>query len=437
MAQVVILGAGLTGLSAAYTLEKNNIHDYLLFEKDKVIGGLCKTERRNGFIFDYTGHFLHATDPAVLVFLEETIGKDSLAAIARQSAIYSEGLYTAYPYQSNLYGLSTKTVADCMEGFVLKKAPKNLPKDSFASWVLRYFGQGFADHFFFPYQEKLLCHPVTTITSSWTGRFVPSTSLEQIIEGALKPSDKAIGYNAHFHYPKAGGIDHLINAIAKKLHQQAITEYETERIDLKKRIVYFTNGHQESFEYLISTMPLNQLLSQIEGNRNRYKQAASHLQCNYLLNINVCIKRPHIISHHWIYFPESKYQFFRIGVPHLLTPAMAKNGHSSLAIEIAYRNRPASIQEAIDRSYVHLAEIFGITKDEVIDEVILHLPYAYVLYDHWRDTHLQPLIESLYNKQIFSTGRYGGWKYASMQEAILDGQQAASSIINCQKRSLI
>jgi UDP-galactopyranose mutase len=56
---IAILGAGLAGLSTGYYLEKAGRKDYAIFEKYKVVGGTCRSEKVDGFTFDYTGHFLH------------------------------------------------------------------------------------------------------------------------------------------------------------------------------------------------------------------------------------------------------------------------------------------------------------------------------------------------------------------------------------------
>lgn len=431
MAQIAIIGAGLTGLATAYFLEQNGIQDYAIFEQETTCGGLCRTVRNDGFTFDYTGHFLHCTDPEALSFLAKTIGNKSLERITRDSAIFSQNTFTAYPYQSNLYGLPTKTIAECIEGFVRKKRPTSMPRDSFAYWVLKNFGTGFAKHFFYPYQEKLLCHPVHTITKTWVNNFVPDTSLEKIIEGTIQVPQRTIGYNAHFYYPRTGGIDHLINSITPIISRPIALNHKAENIDARKRTIYFENGAQEQFEYLVSTMPLDHLLTSL--NQPRYSRVADHLHCNYLLNINIGISRPSIVPHHWVYYPEKQYPFFRIGLPHLLTPTMAPAHHSSIAIEIAFRNKPRALRPIVVKTYEHMKKLFGVDKREIVHECILELPHAYVLYDRWRDHNLASILKDLASQHIYSTGRYGGWKYSSMQEAILDGMNTAYQIIKLQQ----
>lgn len=63
MAEVVIIGAGLTGISTAYHFEHYGFDDYILFEKESMPGGLCRSIMQDGFTFDYTGHLLHINNP--------------------------------------------------------------------------------------------------------------------------------------------------------------------------------------------------------------------------------------------------------------------------------------------------------------------------------------------------------------------------------------
>ena len=51
----LIIGAGITGLSFARKAKE----DYLILEKEKNIGGYCRTIKKDGFIWDYAGHFYH------------------------------------------------------------------------------------------------------------------------------------------------------------------------------------------------------------------------------------------------------------------------------------------------------------------------------------------------------------------------------------------
>ncbi len=113
---VAVLGAGLTGMSAALSLEGSNT-GCRLFEKQAFAGGHVTTSWESGYGFDRTGHLLHLRDPAVKRDVLEWIG-DDYEIIQRRSVIFSHGVYTRYPFQANTYGLPPEIANECLLGFM-------------------------------------------------------------------------------------------------------------------------------------------------------------------------------------------------------------------------------------------------------------------------------------------------------------------------------
>lgn len=430
MARIVIIGAGLTGLSAAYHLEKQGYFDYALFEKEPIPGGLCRSVVQDGFTFDYTGHLLHINDDYFRSFIEKIIGFEQFNVIQRKSFIYSQETFTKFPYQINLYGLPADTIAECIEGYVLRNKTDKNPK-TFVDWTLSNFGAGFAKHFFFPYQGKIFAYDIEKLTASWTGRFVPQTSLKQIIQGATQNLDEPIGYNAQFFYPKNGGIMAWVHKIAQQLIKPLHTEFCVKQIDLKKKVIHFTNGHIEPYDSLINTMPLDTFLRLSHSTiTSKLKQAVNYLKCNSVVNFNLGINKPNISDKHWVYFPETKYPFYRIGFSHNFATSMAPAGCSSLYGEFAHFNKsPEWIEQTLAISLAQTKQWLGIDDADIITQKILHISHAYVIYDAWRDENLPKLLTQLNELGVHSIGRYGAWKYASMQEAVLDGKSTAETLI--------
>lgn len=430
MARIVIIGAGLTGISAAYHLEQSGFFDYVLFEKEAMHGGLCRSIVEDGFTFDYTGHLLHASDAYFYELIQKIVGLDAMNVIDRRSFIFSHGVYTKYPFQINLHGLPIEVIVECITQFV-QKQPNPHPH-SFADWVAANFGNGIGKHFFFPFQEKIFAYDINKITASWTGRFVPSTSLEQMLYGSLaNQASDSIGYNARFLYPKKGGIFSWIGTFAQHVQQPIHTNHCVKTIDMRRKTVTFTNGHSEPYEFLISTMPLDILLTYVhEKPHTSLKSALTHLKCNRVINFNIGINRPDISDKHWIYFPEKKYPFYRIGFWHNFSEHMVPPGHSSLYGEFAYLHKSDEwVATTLHQSLNAVKTLFSIAQEDIVLEKIITIPHAYVIYDHWREKHLPALLDHLAQEHIYSVGRYGAWKYASMQEAVLDGKQIAHDII--------
>lgn len=435
MAEVVILGAGPTGLSAAYHLEQNGFSNYKLFEKEQNTGGLCRSVTQDGFTFDYTGHLLHTSDLYFKNFIE-SLGLDNFNVINRKSFVYSQNIYTRYPYQINLYGLPAQTIVDCIEGFVKRncksKGARPAKPKFFYDWVLQNFGTGFGKHFFFPYQSKIFSYDIKKLSASWTGRFVPNTSLQELISGAIKDRpDDMIGYNAQFFYPKTGGIQFWVDKLAKKINNKICTNFSVESVDVVNKIVKFSNGHQEPFKFLITTIPLDYLLNNIKepANSTLYK-ASPNLVCNSVINFNLGINRPNLTDKHWVYFPEKKYPHYRLGFPHNFSNKMAPDGCSSIYGEFSYINKSSnSIDTLLKKAIKSTQELFHINNSEIVTKKIIKIQHAYVIYNNWRDNNVLKILKQLEQNQIYSVGRYGQWKYSSMQEAVLDGKQIAESLI--------
>lgn len=430
MARVVIIGAGLTGLSTAYHFEQLGFSDFKIFEKERTVGGLCRSVEQDGFTFDYTGHLLHSSDPYFSNFLKDVVGLQSFNSIDRRSFIYSHDTYTHYPFQSNLYGLPIEVITECIEGFVLRPKKEKNTK-SFYDWALQKFGTGFVKHFFVPYQEKIFAHDIKKISASWTNRFVPDTFLQAIIQGAIAPPLKSVeGYNGTFLYPKNGGINYWINKLAEKISAPIKTNYCVESIDSKNKVVTFTNGDFEKYETLITTMPLDTLLSMTkEASSSSLKKAVPKLLCNSVANFNLGIQSTDISDKHWIYLPESKFPHYRMGFYHNFAASMVPQGCSSMYGEYAYLNKTpdqvhATVRDAIKSSQ----QLLNISDAQVITERTMHISHAYVIYDFWREKKLPLLHTALESKNVYSIGRYGAWKYSSMQEAVLDGKTMAETI---------
>lgn len=428
---IVILGAGPTGLSAAYHLEQAGYTDYQLFEKESSTGGLCRSVTQDGFTFDYTGHLLHINDPYVSNFISQLVGFKHFHQINRRSYIYSHGVYTHYPFQVNLYGLPTQVIVECITGFINRPHPRTKPR-SFYQWALRTFGQGIARHFFFPYQQKIFAYDIKKLSASWTGRFVPSTSLTQMLKGALQPPDNndSIGYNAQFLYPQQGGIAYWVDKVAQHLQKPIQPMHEVTIIDIAQKQVTFANGNQVGYNTLITTMPLDRLLQALkEPPRLHLKHASRYLLCNSVLNFNLGINDAQLSDKHWIYFPEKQFPFYRLGFPHNFAPASTPAGCSSLYGEISYLPPKGLSKKTIHTALQHTKQLLAIQEADIRTQLLITIPHAYVIYNQWRDRNLAHLLRRLAEHDIYSIGRYGAWKYASMQEAILDGKAIVEQLV--------
>jgi UDP-galactopyranose mutase len=426
--KIIILGAGFAGLSTAYYLQKSGIKCEV-FEKEERVGGVCRTEISRGFTFDHCGHLLHFRNQDIKKLIRSLVSK-KLVKHTRQSWIYSKGVYTRYPFQSNLYGLPEEVIEECLLGFV--EARKKMKSGSkrrirnFEEWVYSHFGKGIAKHFMIPYNQKLWTVPLREPTTHWMGRFIPRVSLKDIIHGATTDSKTLLGYNITFDYPRKGGIESVAEALASRV-EGVETQKAAMNISISRRNIQFTGEPKREFDFLISTIPLPELIRMMHGVPERIKRANEKLLHTSILNLCFGIDQPKVSDKHWVYIPEGKFLFYRVGFPSNFSPESTPKGMSSVTVEIAYRGKKPG--NAVDRSVKGLREMGLIKKgNRIVFQQVIPIPYAYVIYDRNYKKSLDIIHNFLSEKGIYSIGRFGGWQYTSIEDVILEGKKTADKI---------
>mgnify|MGYP001092778509 CR=1 FL=1 len=134
-----------------------------------------------------------------------------------------------------------------------------------------------------PYNKKLWTVHPREMTAEWLGKYVPKPDLDEIIDGALRISEKNWGYNCYFYYPKFGGIYSVIQGFLKHINEDAIyCNKKVIRINLMKKKIFYEDGTSDSYEHLISTIPLNNLIGIIKDIPINIKMLTSKLRFNCL-----------------------------------------------------------------------------------------------------------------------------------------------------------
>lgn len=441
-APTVILGAGLAGLSAAYHAGKAR-RPYLLFEAQDRPGGLVRSERVNGYSFDYTGHLLHMREPRTQALVLDELGlREAVAPVQRDSWVYFRGRYTRAPFQANLFGLPPAVLRECLEGALRAqgalapaagKAPRRRKAGggafrSFEDWNLNYFGEGIYRHFMEPYNSKLWgVHP-SVMSTEFMGRFVPKPSLAQMFEGALFDVGKPLGYNANFIYPKRVGIELLSRAFARRVAVRNRTR--SVAVDPRRRSVTLSDGRTVAYGRLVSTLPLTRLVAQVKGAPAAVRRAAARLRASSVLNVNLGIAGRDVSTKQWIYVPEPRLPFYRVGFYHNFSKALAPRGGSSVYAEMSYSDeRPLDKAAAPARVKAGLRSM-GILRpgDRIAAQWVADIADAYVVYDAHRGASVAVIQAWLREQGIVSTGRWGNWEYAAMEDAIWQGAAAVKDL---------
>jgi protoporphyrinogen oxidase len=437
---VLILGAGLAGLSAALHARGA----YRLVERTDRPGGLCKTEARDGFSFDATGHWLHLRDPDMRRLAEEVL-PGGWATVTRRAAIWSHGRFTRYPYQVNTHGLPPEVIAENVLGFIeaqlgeggrelREREPRN-----FAEFILRHLGEGFARNFMFPYNAKLWTVHPREMSTAWMGRFVPRPTIEEVVRGALGLEGDAAGYNASFLYPRQGGIEAFVRALAARLSRPAECGVEPVAIDPARRTCRLSTGEEVSWRRIVSTIALPETARLCAGAPPAVLEAAAALRATTVTYVNVAardvgvdpsararsVARRRVPRFHWVYLPEERYAPYRIGSASAAVPALAPPGSRSYYVEFSAKDPldPAQAQRAARAALLDLG--FLREEGDILFMETRVIPHAYVIYDASYGPARQEIVTWLEERDILVAGRYGRWEYSSMEDALLAGRECA------------
>lgn len=448
---VLILGAGLAGLSAAYHLDGR---DRLVLERESEVGGLCRSIREHGFTFDYTGHLLHLRDADVRAWVLDLL-PGGWTHLHRSAWIHSHDVLTPYPFQANTAGLPLDVRLECLRGFIdtlrapsaaALPVPPAVPLDpalpflrvappagtdepTFLDWIHAQFGRGFARHFFVPYNGKMWRRSLDGITGDWVSWSIPRPELRDVLRGAITTNEKAFGYNPDFLYPTEGGIDHLPRSIARTLPSDVVrTNASVVELHAGTRRVTLEDGSHEIGASVLSSLPLDVLCALTVDLPADLRADARRLSCVGIRAVNLGVRGA--AAHpgaQWVYVPEPEVPFHRIGLPAALTPAMAPAGHHALVAEIAYVPHDDPGRDAHVQQTVAALQRMGFlaSAGDVVHTRVVDIPRAYVVFDRARREVLPRLVRFFLDRGIVPMGRYGAWDYLAMEDSLVHGRQVA------------
>lgn len=450
----LILGGGITGLSVGWKLEERKL-PYLIIEKETMPGGLCRSvhlevKGRGFFHFDLAGHVLHLRHPEIKSRLAPFL--KTCQEHQRRAWIYLADRLIPYPFQAHIAALPPRVAEECLIGFAKAWAHSPLPRrpgaevdtqagahppeegppastTAFLSWSSRTFGEGITKYFMKPYNEKLWTVPLAQLTCDWMGRFVPRPSIEEIVQGFVSPQELAMGYNPTFSYPREGGIEGLVKWLRGRLVPRHLrTGVEVIQVEVERREVVLASGERQPYRTLYSTLPLPELIQRLSHAPAAVRRAGDQLKSNSVMVLYLALDHPVPADRHWVYVPEKKFPFYRVGFPSNLSPRNAPKGCGSLLVERAVSQGEPVDGESWSRQVIQYLVSVGWLPSEgsVLKSQVVRLPHAYIIYDRRRSAALKVIRAYLESRGIVSLGRYGAWEYCSIEDNILSGLSAAS-----------
>jgi protoporphyrinogen oxidase len=417
----LIVGAGMSGLATAAALGPGE--SYLVLEADDELGGYCKTVKKDGFVWDYSGHFFHFKHPEIEAYLRERMPGQNIVTVEKKSFIAYAGGRVDFPFQKNIHQLPKADFVDCLVDLYFARAPKELlgkyahlapraDRGSFKDMLYARFGRSIAEKFLVPYNEKLYACDLSTLDEDAMGRFFPHADLTEIVAN-MRTSDNH-SYNATFTYPEGGAIEY-VNAIARDVDPAKIALRERlVAIDLGRRVAR-TSSREIAFDTLVSSIPLHKLVA-LAG----VPHEPETYSWNKVFVFNLGFDRKGPDDVHWMYFPSRETSFYRIG----FYDNIFGTDRMSLYVELGYAKDaevPAP-EVLLPRVLADLEREGVVTGQKLVAEHHVLMDPAYVHITQKSNHEVTRVREVLAKGGVHTIGRYGGWTYCSIEDNIVEAR---------------
>lgn len=417
---IIIIGAGLAGLAAAWKLkEKAEV-----FEASDSVGGVARTYKYKGFSYDLGPHVLYFRNLKTQRWVEEIL-EGRWRRQARRARIVIDGEKVDYPIQEGFLQsdrLKRRFLPDLLKATQCKEG-------NFKEIASNLYGKALAQSFFIPYNTKLWRYPLEEMDKEWAQRFLPCfprDDLGRLAKGETLPR----GPNAYFFYPEKSGVGTLSQALGKGLRNRIHLSTKVTSINTREGWVQTNGGTRHHYSYLISTIPLPELLRASVDLLEPAGVLAEELKSTGMVFVHLSLAHPLNDDSHWVYFSDPEICFHRISIPRNYSDAMTPPDRGSIVAEVSFpSDKDPDIQTIVEKvkgDAVRSGIVEKLTDITSHDAQVLR--YAYVFPTMKGEKAREELRWILKHRGILLAGRYGVWEYANMERALEQGIKAAEAL---------
>ena len=441
--KIIVLGAGITGLSTAWRLSGQGFEVTVLDCSDKT-GGLCSSFKYDGFLLDYGPHKIYTQLPQVLNEIKKLLG-EAIYSHRKKSSIYLQDKFFSYPFKMTelVFGLKPSTAINCIVDYLahsLKKICGKKKIRSYEDYVIDKFGRKLYSLVFEPLATKIWGEPKSTSYKLAQMR-IPMPNLVQLMLGLLFGKNKnASGIDAKtFYYPKNG-----IKKLPEKMRDEILRNNGTillnsnpvsiiwnkNRID---SIILTEKGieREERLDCLISTIPINRAVQLFNPKlAEDAVEAARQLKFRGLVLIYIILNKSRLLKEHWVFFPESRFLFNRLFEQKTFNEDMGPKDKTVICLDLTYNKggliEQMSEKELCQKAIRQLEEIGLISSQDVLESFAFKKEDIYPVYDLNYEKNLNALLEMEFCiKNFFFLGRLGLFNYNNMDHCIDMGIKVA------------
>jgi protoporphyrinogen oxidase len=425
--ETIIIGAGITGLSAGLELQEKA----MIFEKESVPGGLARSKNFGGYWFDKSVHFLMLNDENIHSKLMPLFGKYLKHFPLVVWVNTSEGI-VRYPFQLNIGGLNKLAKAQCLDDFKEVYYLENKDKSNYKTFLENTFGKKMCELFFIPYNEKCWKFPLDKIVAPGQIWNIQQPTMSEVIEGYTSPNITRGRFNTNGFYPRpekgypVRGIGLITKILAENVSNLNLVS-EVIKIDPMNRLVFVNHlGFINAYKYknCLSTIPLPRLMEVCMDVPHLLMRKVKKLRWTTMLSLAFAIKGERLKNTgHYHYYADPKIPFNKLVFTTEFDPYGSPDDGYGLLVEYKHPNdtpyNESEILKSIEKSLVEVGAIKDIK--QIVAKYIWEIDPAYVIFTKETKNTVGSCHDFLNLYGITSLGRYGNWEYSSMMENIKDG----------------
>lgn len=442
--EILIIGAGPAGLTAAWEAEKHGVKT-LILESDKEVGGISRTVERNGWKFDIGGHRFFTKVNEVYEIWDEILEKEDFLLRPRMSRIYYKNKFYDYPLKASnaLFNLGIFEAIRCVLSYFYVRINPPKDQDNFENWVAARFGWRLYNIFFKTYTEKVWGVDAKTIGSDWASQRIKNLSLMKAILNAFqinKSGEIITTLIDEFKYPKYGPGMMWETAYKKLLEKEHKIFLNSRVIEITKDSDFYlvtTNDNKKyKARHILSSMPLAHLPKTIKPNVSPDTlSAGTNLKFRDFLSVALVIDEENAFPDNWIYIHEPGVKVGRVQNYGSWSPYMVKEGKTCLGLEY-FVNIGDDLWNMDDEKLISLAtqeleQLSLIKKGLSLEGYVVRMPKAYPVYDLNYSNNISKIADWLKSEHqnIYPIGRNGMHRYNNQDHSMMTAVKSVRNII--------
>ncbi len=416
--KTVVLGAGISGISAAYHLGLKGF-DATIYEKDNEWGGLCGNFTINGFRFDKAVHLSFAKSE----YVQELFNKSTEINRHKPEAYnYYRGSWLKHPAQNNLAPLDVEEKVKIISDFIKNDGVEHTITN-YESWLRAQYGDYFAENFPMAYTRKYWTVDAAKLSTTWCGARMYQPNIEEVLRGSYTTETPNTYYANEMRYPKYGGYRSFLNSMEEKctieLNKKAIF------IDPKEQYVEFEDGTKEKYDHLVSSLPIPYIIKSLKNVPTEVEVAAEKLFTSSVAIVSLGFNKPDLAEYLWYYIYDEEFLPARCYSPSIKSADNVPDGCSSVQFEI-YFSREKSLSLEGDDLINHVISkgiAMNLFKEEdIVVKDVRILPYGNVVFYEGMEADRKVVDDYLDTLNIYRVGRFGKWEYLWTDQALLTGR---------------